>query len=687
MRLGALLTLIAVFAVPPGVSAGGSPSVVLITMDTTRADHLGCWGGSAITPALDALAARGVRFERCDATVPVTLPSHATLMTGLLPPRHGVRDNGRFRLAPEFDTVAERFRVAGFDTGAVVASVVLARRFGLDQGFRVYDDVPGGRETRAAEAVTDAALRLLGRLRRPFFLWVHYYDPHAPYEPAQELVRGRGDAARYDGEIAAMDRAIGRLLKTLPRQTVVVAVGDHGEMLGEHGEATHGVLLEHGARRVPLIVAGPGVRRGAVVRALVATADVAPTLAALGNVPFGPCDGRSLIPALEGRPIPGRTTYCESLLPLYTFRWHPLRALSDGRWLFIAGARNRLYDLRRDAGERHDVATEHPRIVRRWARRLDVMRDRWGDRRAPLEGPVDREMRRSLAALGYLGSEAAGDVDEGALPDPYGLVWIAASLLDAGRAVEAGRCSEAKPILRRILAASPETVPALQLAGVCAMGEGRFEAALGLFRRAAALDPEAATARANAAGCLLRLGRDHEVIRWYREALELDPAIPEAAVNLAHLLRKRGDRAAARAVLDRALEAGGDHPRVLLERGLIDAEAGRFAQALDAFRRGLALSPEDPDLVENAARAAYALGRDTAAVRLYRRLAALRPRDPGPWKTAGAILLDRLGDLQAAREAFGRALELETDSAERRELTRMIVGLDRAVAGPGGDGS
>jgi len=674
MRSLAALALLAVLTPSPGASAGGPPSVVLITMDTTRADHLGCWGGSAATPALDRLAARGVRFARCDTAAPVTLPSHATLMTGLLPPRHGVRDNGRFRLAPRFETVAERFRATGHDTGAVVAAVVLARRFGLDQGFRIYDDALGGRESRPADEVTAAALACLGDLRRPFLLWVHYYDPHTPYDPPPELVRGSGIVARYDGEIAAMDRAIGRLLEALPEKTVVVAVGDHGEMLGDHGEATHGILLERGARRVPLIIAGPGVRHGVVVRDLVATADVAPTVAALGGVAFGPCDGRSLVPALRGRPIRGRTTYCESLLSLSAYRWHPLRALSDGRWLFVAGARNRLYDLRRDPAERRDVAAENPRLARRWTRRLTTMSDRWGDLRAPSPETVSPETRRSLASLGYLGG-GPGGVNGEPLPDPYDLVWISGALLDAGRAVEAGRCNEAMPVLRRILTASSGTVPALQMAGICTMREGRYEAALRLFRRAASLDPTSASARAGAGGCLVRLGRDAAAMRAWRDALALDPALPEAAVNLAHLLRMGGRPREALDVLDRALEAGGPHPRLLLERGLIEAEAGRIGEALAAFRLGLRLAPDDPDLVENAAHAAYASGDDAEAVRLYRRLAALRPRDPRPWKTAGAILLDRLEDPSAAREAFRRALEVESDPGERRELERIVAGL------------
>ncbi len=672
------LVLAALLLWPAGAGGTEPISLVLITLDTTRADHLGCYGGPAATPALDALAARGVRFARCDTAVPVTLPSHATLLTGLLPPRHGVRDNGTFRLSPEHPTVAERLSRAGWDTAAVVASVVLARQFGLARGFRIYDDGLGGREERPGEEVTDAALALLPGLGRPFFLWVHYYDPHEPYRPPAELCAGHGPTARYDGELAAMDRAVGRLLAGLPSTCIVLAVGDHGEMLGDHGEATHGVLLERGARRVPLMAAGPGVARGRVAPELVATADVAPTLLALAGIPADGLDGRSLLPALRGGRLARTTTYCESLLPLYAYRWYPLRALSDGRWLYVDAPEPRLYDLRRDPAETRNLAHAHPGVVRRWARRLASLRRRWNDMEAPAEQAVDEETRRSLASLGYLGGSGAGS--GGTLLDPYRSVWIVRALLGAGHAVEAGRCAEAEPALARILAANRDNVPALNMAGICRMGAGDLEGALGLFRRAEAVNPLSAIAHADAAGCLLRLGRLREAERAYRAALAVAPAMPQAVVNLAHLLRTRGRRREALEVIQAGLEAGPPHPRVLLERGLIRAESGRVEEALADFRRGLELDPGDQDLLENAARACYELGRFRRAVELYLRLAAGRPRDPGPWKTVGAIRLHRLGDREGALRAFRRALGLERDPGERRKLEALIRDLGE---GPG----
>jgi arylsulfatase A-like enzyme len=246
-------------------------NLVLITLDTTRADHLGSYGWKpARTPNLDALAARGTRFVRCDTAAPVTLPSHATILTGLYPPRTGVRDNGTFALSERVETLAERLAAHGYDTAAVVSAIVLARRHGLNQGFRIYDDDLGagyaaGTEVaeRQAEPTTDAALAAAARLKPPFFLWVHYYDPHEEYRPPTRFAAAAtGPTRLYDAEIASVDEQIGVLLAKLPKDVDVVVVGDHGEMLGEHGELHHGLLLYRAARQVPLIVAGPGVHPG-----------------------------------------------------------------------------------------------------------------------------------------------------------------------------------------------------------------------------------------------------------------------------------------------------------------------------------------------------------------------------------------------------------------------------------------
>jgi arylsulfatase A-like enzyme len=526
-------------ALPPG-----RPNIVLLTLDTTRADHLGSAGWEfASTPNLDALARRGVRFEHCDSAAPITLPAHATILSGLVPPRHGVRDNGTFVLAASVPTLAERLAAEGYDTAAVVSAVVLARRHGLDQGFRIYDDdlasgVSAGTavEERQAEATTSAALAALAGLRPPYFLWVHYYDPHEEYRPPTRFAdAARGPHGLYDGEIAYMDSEIGRLLAALPPATVVAAVGDHGEMLGEHGELTHGVLPFAGARRVPLLVAGPGVPAAQVSHCLARTVDLVPTLLALAGLPIpAGLDGEMLFPGPgAGREIGAadaacdRVSYSESFLPYYAYKWYPLRTLSDGRALYLQAPSPSLFQLDTDPGEKRDLAAEQPELARLWGSRLERLLaaagERLGEARSP-QSTLDEEQRRQLASLGYLSGAGAGGGEVALdLPDPRDRVEIAQALHAAAARIQQGGCQEVLRELERIVREDPHNFPALALAGQCLRDAGRHSDALALYRRAAQENPASAVPVANVAGSLLKLGKRDEAEREFRHALALDP--------------------------------------------------------------------------------------------------------------------------------------------------------------------
>ena len=298
--------------------SGRHPNVVLVTIDTLRADHVGSYGNAAAaTPNLDALAARGVRFQTAVAHVPLTGPSHASILTGLTPLAHGFRDNGGYALGTAVKTAAEDFRAAGYRTAAFVSGFPLDRRFGFDRGFETYDDhLPRGNDRRRTpyverrgDATTDAVLRWFSAPpapAAPFFLWVHYYDPHAPYEPPGELA-GRFRDAPYDGEIAFVDTQLGRLVQALEQKgamagTVLLVTADHGESLGEHGEGTHGIFVYDATLRVPFILAGPGVAAGRAAATVARGIDVLPTLLDYAGLSASPAlEGRSLRPAAEGR--------------------------------------------------------------------------------------------------------------------------------------------------------------------------------------------------------------------------------------------------------------------------------------------------------------------------------------------------------------------------------------------------
>ncbi|MCB1033890.1 MAG: sulfatase-like hydrolase/transferase, partial [Acidobacteria bacterium] len=395
----------------------------------------------------------------------------------------------------------------------------------------VYDDelTPTGTaepaHDRKADAVTDRALKLLSDLEPPFFLWVHYYDPHGDYGAPPSVRQGqKGPHADYDAEIAFMDQELGRLLAALPRQTAVLVVGDHGEMLGEHGESTHGVLLHAGARRIPLLLAAPELPTGSKVSSLVRTVDVAPTLLELAGAPVPPdLDGKSLLPLARGNRVEPRSSYCESLLPFLAYRWHPLRALSDGRELFVDGARSRLFDLEADPAESEDLAAKRRRSVEAWQVKLEELRATWpeeeSEARATFGG--SDEDRRALSALGYLGGGGSPVAEvRGDLPDPYDLVDIAGRLHELVPLVNTTPCpEEVLEELKSILRRSRENLPALKLAGVCLMGRDDYAGALPFFRQAVRLNEASAEAQANLGGCLLKLGKNEEAETAYRAAL------------------------------------------------------------------------------------------------------------------------------------------------------------------------
>ena len=402
--------------------APSSLSIVLITLDTLRADRLGCYGfpGNS-TPNLDALAKEGVLFEQATSTVPLTLPSHASILTGLLPPHHGVRDNGGVPLPDSRTTLAERFQKAGYATGGFVGSWVLERRFGVAQGFERYSDRFGADELqKRGDAVMEDALAWIDEVRaQRFFAWVHLFDPHLPYDPPEPF-RSRFGTDRYQGEVAFTDELVGRIVSRLRERgllerTLVVVTADHGESLGEHGEANHGFFVYDATVAVPLIVRTPWGLRGKR-RTQVSLVDVFPTVLDLAGLPAEPgIDGQSLVPALldPGRDL-GHVAYSESLYPRFHYGWHELRALRDGAWKLVDAPRVELYDLARDPGEKENLARAKARTAEemRVALRRKVPAD---DPAAAAARPaLDPETQQRLAALGYVGSAVATDPEDGA---------------------------------------------------------------------------------------------------------------------------------------------------------------------------------------------------------------------------------------------------------------------------------
>ena len=389
--------------------------VVIVTLDTTRADYLSAYGAGRVgTPNLDRLAAEGVVFEQAMSVAPLTLPAHCSLFTGLLPPRHGVRDNAGDSLAADHGTLAKVLHARGFETAAFVGSLVLGAGRGLDVGFDVYHDgITKGRPSigslqRPADYVIDEALRWLeGRRDTPFFLWVHLYDPHAPYDPPEPYRTAHRDDP-YAGEIAFVDAQVGRLVDVLERRrlldrTALVVLGDHGESLNEHGETGHGIFIYQSVIRVPLIIRLPGVppRR---VPDLTRIVDVMPTVLDLVAAPDVTTDGVSLVGAMTGsRRSLDLEAYSESLYP-ERFGWSALRSLQDGRFKLIDAPRAELYDLQTDPAEQNNIYTQRPALAAVMTSRLSTLTREFASRHDVDDDRPTRETRERLAALGYIGT-------------------------------------------------------------------------------------------------------------------------------------------------------------------------------------------------------------------------------------------------------------------------------------------
>ncbi|HUU84155.1 MAG TPA: sulfatase-like hydrolase/transferase [Phycisphaerae bacterium] len=553
--------------VAPGAAAGFN--VLLVTLDTTRQDRLGCYGyAPAETPAIDSLAACGIRFDDAVTSSPVTLPSHATMLTGLYPVTHGTRDNGTYRLTEDHRTLAEVLQARGYQTAAFVSSFVLDRRFGLAQGFDLYDfevTAEGFRpdamdlNERPADAVTDAAVRWLDRrqqaaITEPFFAWVHYFDPHYPYR--SPLSKTPRFAERpYDGEIAFVDAQLKRLLDALlahglRERTVIALVTDHGEALGQHREETHGFFLYDSTVRVGFILSCPALfdRAYRVSDRVVGLVDLKPTIEdLLGITPNVPRDGQSLLADIS----PDRAIYAETLIPLTTAGWSPLYAMRRHTDKYVLAPQSEYYDLAADAQESRNLYAQSPAAMDALQRQLAELRKRDRDGRP---GGATRVMSveetERLRALGYIHSVPSPS--SGPRPDPkemisaYLKIQRAMVLIDQDRPDEALRLVQAA-----LLECDSYPVGERTLASIY-FRLGRLDEAVNVLRDSARRRPEILT-YVSLARVLLHMRRFGEVERTILDAEKVSPDDGRVPMLRGDLLGLQGHFAEAIAEYENAI--------------------------------------------------------------------------------------------------------------------------------------
>jgi choline-sulfatase len=592
--LSAAVLLSACRSGPPGPYAKGP--VVLVSIDTLRADRLALYGyAKGATPHLDALGREAVVFEDAYSHCPLTLPAHASLFTGLLPPHHGVRDNEGFALGPDRRTLATRFRAAGWPTGAAVSAFVLRSATGLAAGFESYDDALTveasaeglGSQQRDGALAVQSLLEWIGaHSSGRFFAFLHLYEPHAPYAPPAAY---RHLPDPYDGEVAYADELVGRLVARLRElglwdRTILAVTSDHGEGLRDHGEQEHGFFLYREALRVPLILRLPGgARGGARVRGLAAQVDLAPTLLDLSGLAADGMDGRSLRPAVAAGRIEPRPVYAETFFPRYHFGWSELRAVTDERYRYIQAPRPELYDVKADPAERANLAGERAQTVASMAGWLQTA---VGTVDAPPQGKVPADVAERLQALGYVGAAAAhGATSSGPRVDPKDRIsayeaFRQASLLHA-RGDEAAAAAE----LRRVLAEDPSMPDAWYLLGLALFRGGQTAEAVSALEEVLRLAPASGPAHLALARIHAASGR-WDLVRHHAEgAAAAEPG--EAYETLAGVLLEQDRPAEAAEYARRSLAADRARARSAFVLGEVARRQGRFAEAIPAYRQAV----------------------------------------------------------------------------------------------------
>ena len=674
-------------------SGGAKPrahNVLLVTIDTLRADALGAYGSqSGATPHLDELAARGVLFEQAHASAPNTLPSHASILTGLHPYHHRVRENGVNSLAESHVVLAQRFSAAGYATGAEVAAVVLARGTGIAHGFDHFQDtespgvalqqirvesdgslddpsaVTGGDakvadlHTRGAADITRAGIAFVREHRgAPFFLWLHYYDPHWPYAPPAPYA-ARFSANRYAGEVAAVDESLAQVTRELEQlglaeSTLLVVTGDHGEGLGDHGESRHSYLVYQATMHVPLLFVGPGVPAGRRVATPVQTVDIAPTILAwAGLEPTPSSDGASLLPAFAGQDLPQRVVYGESVSLRRLFDVSPLRFVREGRWKLVHKPIPELYDLDVDPAEANNRAGDESSRVTELRGQLETLLAGVGKVADAKPGQLDEKTRQQLESLGYVvgGSTPSDDpsLDTAEVhgTDPTQLIAKIDPYVGALGTTQFTDAKQTSILLEQLSRQVPESSAILELLVDTQLAGGLTEPAIASLRRGIEIDPEHQRYWDSLGELLTGLARDREAREVLGSTLKRWPCDIPSRTRLATVLLRTGARAEQIALLEqgiaacdsppelvndlayqlatvpsaklrngkRALELAqemiqslGDNPLALDTLAVAQAEAGKHDDAQSTLARALELAEQQrlPD-------AALAVLRDHAA--------------------------------------------------------------------------
>jgi len=691
-RLLLALAALAAAGFQPRSSGGaGDLNVLLVTIDTLRPDRLGCTGaGSNPTPRLDALAARGVLFERAFAHDPLTLPSHTNILLGLTSLAHGVKENGHSFVNADYLTLAELLKARGYATGAFVSAFPLDSRFGLDQGFDLYDDryparVAPGLEfsERLAEKTAAAALSWLSARKEKWFCWVHLWDPHLPYAPPEPYA-SRFASDPYQGEVAYVDAALGPLIEAVergPGRTLIVLTGDHGEAFGEHGEFAHGYFAYNPTLHIPLIIAGPGIKPSRN-RAHVGHVDIYPTVCDLLGIDKRPAlHGSSLAPLLAGKPRIAGPIFFEAMDANVNRGWAPLRGIIDGNHKFIESPIPELYALDKDFGERTNLAgaVDLAPLRKKLAEleKAQAAAGRGGGRRVPT-----RETRDRLQSLGYVVSPSAPEKKTyGPEDDLKTLLPLENDLGLARSLAKEGRAAESIRLLEKVIKARPDFITAYDTLSKIFLARGLPEESLKVLERGMKANPGHYGFVSSYGIALARAGRAGPAVGVLRQALGMYEKDPEVWNSLGMASLGTGDIDKAQAYVEEALSLDPTDPIynenmgvVHINRAMRTRSREEAAKAIAFFEASIAA---DPDLASarNGLGGAYNLaGRREEAVAAWEKAVALDPAFDYPLYNLALAHFDK-GDKDKALDYCRKYLEAKGNrltAEERREIDSLI---------------
>lgn len=706
------------------------PDIILITMDTTRADHLPCYGYSGVkTPHLDALASEGVVFEQCTTSSPLTLPSHTSMMTGLYPTYHGVRVNGNTAVSQKHMTLAELFAQQGYQCGAFIASFILDGRWGLNQGFHHYDDqlelgkyleLNFAMIQRPGNKVVDAALSWLDAHKEsPFFAWIHLYDPHTPYEPPEPFFSeyNTGQFGLYDGEIAFMDEQIGRVFswlkeKGLTRKTFIALIGDHGEGLRDHGEWEHGYFIYDYATQVPFLIVTPFREfMGKRVSSQVRTVDLYPTLLEMAGIEIPKQNqGESLLDMLfhSDKSIESYA-YCESLTPNIQYNWSPLYSLRTPRYKYIAAPRAEFYDLEKDPGELTNIIETSPGIAKKFKETLDRMIEQTSlEAPKPEAANIDQETLSKLAALGYIGAPVSTKARKksGALADPKDKQHIFESIQQAGGLITQEKYGQAVDILESVLREESLIPQAMLLLAQSYIKLDRREEAKEQFDHLLKDDPESVQALIGLANLLLEEGKREDVIALCKQTLSIDERNVQAYTILGDVHMDEKDYPHAFPYLEKAVEIQpkltrnrlnlgacfvglrqydkaesllqeivSEHPKfpwAHYHLGLLYEEQERWGEAKKAYSEEVELYPENFMARFNLGKLLYRLGDIEGHQQQMEEVIRIAPKKAEGYLFLARGLLQKPGDIENVLELAQKGLSL-AESSELKALGYFLL--------------